>query len=238
MSLNIPINKILLIISTFIISSIIFTSFFSYNLFYYKERIIENYDIKNIKEIFEDIIKQAYFSTENKYIKILNIGNNFINISFYKKFYLTILIFNETFNFEINYFLIKFNKEKNNNYSLEQLYTKNNEVINTYFDWKSWEILPKLNIQSNFARINGRINYNIYLSFLNLNKEGFLKGTFELRTILNKTYEKIVRAILFNSEIKIFLDNNEILNMQVNRGDIVTLYISKINLDFLIVNYG
>ncbi len=238
MSLNIPINKILLIISTFIISSIIFTSFFSYNLFYYKERIIENYDIKNIKEIFEDIIKQAYFSTENKYIKILNIGNNFINISFYKKFNLTILIFNEAFNFEINYFLIKFNKEKNNNYSLEQLYTKNNEVINTYFDWKSWEILPKLNIQSNFARINGRINYNIYLSFLNLNKEGFLKGTFELRTILNKTYEKIVRAILFNSEIKIFLDNNEILNMQVNRGDIVTLYISKINLDFLIVNYG
>ncbi len=238
MSLNIPINKILLIISTFIISSIIFTSFFSYNLFYYKERIIENYDIKNIKEIFEDIIKQAYFSTENKYIKILNIGNNFINISFYKKFNLTILIFNEAFNFEINYFLIKFNKEKNNNYSLEQLYTKNNEVINTYFDWKSWEILPKLNIQSNFTRINGRINYNIYLSFLNLNKESFLKGTFELRTILNKTYEKIVRAILFNSEIKIFLDNNEILNMQVNRGDIVTLYISKINLDFLIVNYG
>jgi hypothetical protein len=238
MSLNIPINKILLIISTLIISSIIFTSFFSYNLFYYKERIIENYDIKNIKEIFEDIIKQAYFSTENRYIKILNIGNNFINISFYKKFNLTILIFNETFNFEINYFLIKFNKEKNNNYSLEQLYTKNNEVINTYFDWKSWEILPKLNIQSNFTRINGRINYNIYLSFLNLNKESFLKGTFELRTILNKTYEKIVRAILFNSEIKILLDNNEILNMQVNRGDIVTLYISKINLDFLIVNYG
>jgi hypothetical protein len=121
---------------------------------------------------------------------------------------------------------------------LEQLYTKNNEVINTYFDWKSWEILPKLNIQSNFTRINGRINYNIYLSFLNLNKESFLKGTFELRTILNKTYEKMIRAILFNSEIKIFLDNNEILNMQVNRGDIVTLYISKINLDFLIVNYG
>jgi len=77
MSLNIPINKVLLFISTLIISSIIFTSFFSYNIFYYKERIIENYDIKSIKEIFETIIKQLYFSTEINYIKVLNIGNNF-----------------------------------------------------------------------------------------------------------------------------------------------------------------
>jgi hypothetical protein len=238
MSLNIPINKILLIVSTFIISAIIFTSFLSYNLFYYKEKVIENYDIKNIKETFEFIIKQAYFSTENKFIKILNIGNNFINISQYKKINLTIIIQNETFNFEIKYFIIKFNKKLSNIYNLEQLYTKNNDVLNVYFDWNNWEMLPKLNIQINSIKMNEITSHNIHLSFLNLSKEIFLKGTFELKIMLNKTFEKFVRPIFYNTALKILIDNNEIESILVNKRDIVTLYISKINIDFLIVNYG
>ncbi len=238
MSLNIPINKVLLFISTLIISSIIFTSFFSYNIFYYKERIIENYDIKSIKEIFETIIKQLYFSTEINYIKVLNIGNNFINISLYKKMNLTIILLNETFNFEIKYFLIKFNKKTNNNYSLEQFYTKDDEIINEYFDWQSWEILPKLTIKNNFTRINGRMNYHVYLYFLNLNKEIFLTGSFELKIVVDKVYEKIVRAIPYNTEIKILINGYEIEKIQLNRGDIFTLYLSKINLNFLLVRYG
>jgi hypothetical protein len=238
MSLNIPINKILLIISTFIISSIIFTSFLSYNLFYYKEKVIENYDIKNIKETFEFIIKQAYFSTENIFIKILNIGNNFINISQYQKINLTIIIQNEIFNFEIKYFIIKFNKKLSNIYNLEQLYTKNNDVLSVYFDWNSWEILPKLSIQRNSTKMYGITSHNVYLSFLNLSKEVFLKGTFELKIMLNKTFEKFVRPIFYNTTLKILIDNNEIESILVNKGDIVILYISKINIDFLIVNYG
>jgi hypothetical protein len=238
MSLNIPINKILLIVSTFIISAIIFTSFLSYNLFYYKEKVIENYDIKNIKETFEFIIKQAYFSTENRFIKILNIGNNFINISQYQKINLTIIIQNEIFNFEIKYFIIKFNKKLSNIYNLEQLYTKNNDVLSVYFDWNSWEILPKLSIQRNSTKMHGITSHNVYLSFLNLSKEVFLKGTFELKIMLNKTFEKFVRPIFYNTTLKILIDNNEIESILVNKGDIVILYISKINIDFLIVNYG
>jgi hypothetical protein len=238
MSLNIPINKILLIVSTFIISAIIFTSFLSYNLFYYKEKVIENYDIKNIKETFEFIIKQAYFSTENRFIKILNIGNNFINISQYQKINLTIIIQNEIFNFEIKYFIIKFNKKLSNIYNLEQLYTKNNDVLSVYFDWNSWEILPKLSIQRNSTKMYGITSHNVYLSFLNLSKEVFLKGTFELKIMLNKTFEKFVRPIFYNTTLKILIDNNEIESILVNKGDIVILYISKINIDFLIVNYG
>ncbi len=151
---------------------------------------------------------------------------------------LTIILLNETFNFEIKYFLIKFNKKTNNNYSLEQFYTKDDEIINEYFDWQSWEILPKLTIKNNFTRINGRMNYHVYLYFLNLNKEIFLTGSFELKIVVDKVYEKIVRAIPYNTEIKILINGYEIEKIQLNRGDIFTLYLSKINLNFLLVRYG
>jgi hypothetical protein len=56
--------------------------------------------------------------------------------------------------------------------------------------------------------------------------------------MLNKTFEKFVRPIFYNTTLKILIGNNEIESILVNKGDIVTLYISKINIDFLIVNYG
>jgi hypothetical protein len=86
--------------------------------------------------------------------------------------------------------------------------------------------------------MHGITSHNVYLSFLNLSKEVFLKGTFELKIMLNKTFEKFVRPIFYNTTLKILIDNNEIESILVNKGDIVILYISKINIDFLIVNYG
>ncbi|HLI45746.1 MAG TPA: hypothetical protein VKU94_00965 [Geobacterales bacterium] len=225
MNISLTLIKILSVVSILIISSFMILSFLNAHQYDYSSRVA-SIDPETASKMLKETLNDIYFTNEQNYIKILNLGGLSINIQ-KTAFNFSIGLPNETLSWILNLYMLCLSNICE--YSQNDLYSINSQPIREI----NTTIIATLNIEVNKTGLENITIYNFYVSILNFNFTGKITGENSIRIESQKNAVTLTRIFQLGFMLSFYINGSTIYSLKINDRSIINFYLIGIKVNLI-----